>query len=110
MSDSSNRDPIICTSNSAQLGGCHDISFPSRNPDCPDLPLIVAFTLPGGAIKSTRGFLTGDGLMKVRCCITEEGVWSREAKNVQGRCIKTGIFQASLTPAPGDWVVWAKRS
>ena len=108
MSDSSNRDPIICTSNSAQLRGCHEISFPSSSPDCPDLPLIVAYTLPSGAIKSTRGFLTGDGLMKARCYINEEGVWSWEAKNVGGRCIKTGTFHASPSPLPGKLTISKK--
>jgi len=101
MSDPSIRESIICTHNSAQLRGCHEISFSSNNPDCPDLPLIVAYTLPSGAIKTTRGFTTGDGSMKARCYVNEEGVWSWEAKNLEGRCLDTGTFHASPSNLPG---------
>lgn len=101
MSDPSQRDQIISTHSSAKLRGCHEISFPNHDLDCPDLPLIVAYTLPSGAIKTTRGFLTGDGFMKARCYVNEEGVWTWEAKNLEGRGIDTGSFQASPSLLPG---------
>jgi len=101
MKDPSNRDPIISATRVAQLGGCHEISFPAKDSDCPDLPLIVAYTLPSGAIKKTRGFTTADGLMKARCYLNEEGVWAWEAKNLEGRCIETGTFHTHSSGLPG---------
>ncbi len=101
MNDPASRDPLISTGSSAQLGGCHEISFPTKDPACPDIPLVVAYTLPRGAIKKTRGFTTGDGFMKARCYINEEGTWAWEAKNLEGRCLETGTFTATGPALPG---------
>lgn len=101
MNEQSNRDSIISTHGSAQLRGCHQISFPTKDPNCPELPLIVAYTLPSGAIKTTRGFTTGTGRMTARCYVNEEGLWSWEVKNLEGRCIDTGSFNAVESALPG---------
>lgn len=82
MSDSSNRDQIICTSNSAQLRGYHEISFPSSSLDCPDLPFY------SGLIKWYNPMA---------------GLWRGEAEITKNS-------KTLLTPVTGDWVVWAKRS
>lgn len=110
MSDPSNRVPAISTNESVPLRGCHEISFPSTNIDCPDLPLIVAYSLPSGAIKTTRGFTTSDGSMKARCYTNEEGIWSWEAKNHEGRCIETGSFQVGHSALPGKLTLSKKDS
>ncbi len=101
MQESAERDPVISHGSVAQRRGCHEIAFPSASVDGPELPLLVAYTLPSGAIKSSRGFSTGDGQMKTRCYVNEEGLWSWEAKNLEGRCIETGSFSVVNSPLPG---------
>ena len=39
--------------------------------------------------------------MKTRCYVNEEGLWSWEAKNLEGRCIETGSFSVVNSPLPG---------
>ncbi len=101
MNDTSEREPAISAGSIAQLRGCHEIAFPASSPDGPDLPLLASYTLPSGAIKSTRGFATADGQMKSRCYVDEEGLWSWEAKNLEGRCLQTGTFSVVNSPLPG---------
>ncbi|MGK0240644.1 MAG: hypothetical protein ACI92G_004135 [Candidatus Pelagisphaera sp.] len=101
MDESSTRESIISSSETAFAMGCHEISFPKSDETVNDLPLIVAYTLPSGAIKTSRGFATGNGFMKARCYVSEGGQWQWEAKNLAGRCIETGEFQAIDSPLPG---------
>lgn len=95
------RDSIISSSNDALVRGCHEISFAKTDEALNELPLIVAYHLPSGAIKTSRGFATSDGLMNARCYVEEEGLWRWEAKSLAGACIGTGEFQALESPLPG---------
>ena len=101
MDGTSARESIISSQNAAVMGGCHEISFP-RTEDCDDdIPLLVAYTLPSGVIKTTRGFATGGDLLKARCYVCEEGTWKWEARNLTGRGIGSGAFRADASPLPG---------
>lgn len=101
MDGQTTRDSIISSQNSALLRGCHEISFPSTDDCDDDIPLLVAYTLPSGVIKTSRGFATGDGLLKARCYVCEGGAWKWEAKNLSGRGIGSGAFSAIDSPLPG---------
>jgi hypothetical protein len=101
MDKPSPRESIISSKETAFVRGCHEISFAQNDESVNELPLIVAHTLPSGAIRTSRGFATSDGFMKARCYICEEGEWKWEAKNLAGRCIETGEFQAMESPLPG---------
>lgn len=101
MDGQSARDSIISSKNVALVRGCHEISFAKTDEPLNELPLIVAYTLPSGAVKISRGFATSDGTMKARCYIAEEGLWKWEAKTLAGRGLGTGEFQAIQSPLPG---------
>ncbi len=101
MNKSSDRESIISSKRIALARGCHEISFASPEKNPPELPLLVAYTLPSGVVKTTRGFATNDGKLKARCYVFEEGFWKWEAKNLEGKCIDTGEFQTEESPFPG---------
>ena len=100
MDEPSTRESIISSNETAFVRGCHEISFAQNDKQVNELPLIVAYSLPSGAIKTSRGFATGDGQMKARCDVCAERQWKWEAKNLAGRCIDTGGFHAIGSPFP----------
>ena len=105
MDGQTTRDSIISNNDVALARGCHEISFEGTDETNNELPLLVAYTLPSGVIKTSRGFATGDGLMKARCYLSEEGRWQWEAKNLAGRCIGTGEFRTEESPLPGKLAI-----
>ena len=101
MNEPTNRESILTSGTVIPVFGCHEISFTAGRLDCPELPLVVSYTLPSGAIKTTRGFATSDGKMKARAYVDEEGFWSWEAKNYEGRLLEAASFKAVASSLPG---------
>jgi len=101
MNAKTDRESILTSSSVVPVFGCHEISFSVGRANCPELPLVVSYTLPSGAIKTTRGFATSDGKMKARAYVNEEGFWSWEAKNCEGRLLENGSFKAVGSSLPG---------
>lgn len=101
MKELTDRESILTSSAVVPIYGCHEISFTASRADGPELPLVVAYTLPSGAIKTTRGFATRDGKMKARAYVDEEGFWSWEAKDYQSRLLEAGSFKAVGSSLPG---------
>ena len=101
MNEPTDRESILTSGTVIPVFGCHEISFTAGRLDCPELPLVVSYTLPSGAIKTTRGFATSDGKMKARAYVDEEGFWSWEAKNYEGRLLEAASFKAVASSLPG---------
>jgi hypothetical protein len=85
MDEPSTRESIISSNETAFVSGCHEISFAQNDKQVNELPLIVAYSLPSGAIKTSRGFATGDGQMKARCDVCAERQWKWEAQRFSFR-------------------------
>jgi len=101
MNESTDRESILTSGTVAPIHSCHEISFTASRADCPELPLVVAYRLPSGATKTTRGFATGDGKMKARAYVDEEGFWSWEAKDYKGQVLEAGSFKTVGSSLPG---------
>ncbi len=84
------------------VNGAHEVSFRKEEAGADnELPIQVTFRVLNGISHTVRGFLTASGEVKARCYVTEQGRWSWEAKNQEGRCIGMGDFQALASNLPG---------
>lgn len=109
MPPSTDKDIVSQNAKEALVGGCHQISFSTRDADSP-LPVNVSYRSPSGATYAANGWAKADGSIHARFYVSEPGKWTWEAKSAAGRGIATGEFAASDANLPGKLRVSSEDS
>ncbi len=106
MNSPASQEANLSEGSTALVFGCYQISFGKEEAaGDSSLPILATFRNPRGVDLTVRGFKMKDGTVKARCYVNEEGTWTWEAKNQEGRCIGAGDFQALASKLPGKLTI-----
>ena len=104
MPSPSDKEVLSSGSETARLGGCHELEFSGEHvvtAKQPALPLHLTFSLPSGARIPAKAFARSDGKAVARCYLPEAGEWSWEAKSSAGKGVASGRIQVDESNLPG---------